>query len=112
MKEDLKDFGLCLMMLAALFTVMFWIGTPAHSQVPGAPPCAPAEAIKSQLEKQYGETVTAGGMIGEQLLVILTNRTTGTFTIIIRNNDGMACIMAGGKGFALAEPAPMKGNGL
>lgn len=112
MKDDLRDFGLCLLMLSALFAVMFWIGTPAHSQAPGQPACAPANGLLSALEKQYGETVTAGGTIGQQLLVILTNRTTGSFTILIRNTDGIACIMAGGTGFALADPVPMKGNGL
>lgn len=112
MKDDFRDFGFCLLMLSALFAVMFWIGTPAHSQTPGRPACAPTKGLIEALKKDYGETVTAGGMIDQQLVVILTNKVTGTFTILVRNTDGIACIMAGGTGFALADPAPMKGHGL
>ena len=109
MKEDLHVFALGCLFLALLFAFMFMVGSPAHSQTP---PCARAADILSQLEKQYGETVTAGGVVGSELMVILTNKITGSWTILMRRLDGTACIVAGGTGFGIADPAPMKGNGL
>ena len=57
-----------------LFTIfmviLFWIATPAHSQeAPAGPPCAPWRDIHSMLEKQFGETTTAGGIIGSCILI-------------------------------------------
>ncbi len=96
-------------LLTIVLVVMFYIATPAKSQE--APPCGRAVDLHKQLEKHYGETVTAGGIVGTGYLEILTSK-AGTFTIIMRRLDGTGCIVAGGKGFALADRAPMKENGL
>ena len=96
----------------SLLALLFAIGTPANSQeAPRGPPCGPSSDIHEHLQKQYGETVTAGGIIGQEYMELLTSK-AGTFTILMRRLDGTACIVAGGRGFALADPARMRGSGL
>ena len=108
--EGAWSIGILLLVMFAVFIV--WLSAPSHSQeAPSGPPCAPWRDIHAMLEKQYGETTTAGGIIGDEFMELMTSK-QGTFTILMRRLDGTACIVAGGKGFALADPAPMKGNGL
>lgn len=111
----MKEFGFwstAWLFTCSLLALLFVIGTPAWPQeAPARPPCAPADDVHSMLEKQYGETVTAAGVIGDEFMELLTSK-QGTFTILMRRVDGTACIVAGGKGFALADPARMKGSGL
>ena len=57
------------------------------------------------------ETVTAAGVIGSEFMELFTSE-AGTFTITMRRMDGTSCIIAGGKGFALADRSKMKGPGL
>lgn len=110
--KDIGFWSTAWLMAISLLCLLFVIGTPAWPQeAPARPPCAPASDIHSMLEKQYGETVTAAGVVGEEFMEILTSK-AGTFTILMRRLDGTACIVAGGKGFALADPARLKGNGL
>lgn len=112
MKEDNHAFALACVVLIALLAVMMWVASPARSQeAPPGPPCGPSHDIHAQLQKDYGETVTAGGIIGQEYMELLTSK-AGTFTILMRRLDGTACIVAGGRGFALADPARMKGSGL
>lgn len=99
------------MVLATLLMVFFmWLATPAHSQE--APGCGPTDGLHAMLEKQYGETLTAAGVVNKDFMELLVNRITGTFTVAIRRPDGTSCIVIGGKGFALADPAPRRGSGL
>jgi len=99
-------------LLVAFAAFIIWLSTPSHSQeAPAGPPCGPAHDIHEHLQKQYGETVRAGGIIGQEYMELLTSK-EGTFTILMRRLDGTACIVAGGTGFALADPARMKGSGL
>lgn len=99
---------------AIFFTALVWIGTPAHSQeAPQGPPCAPSTAVDKTLQEQYGETITGAGVAdGSGYAYLTTNPKTGTFTILVRRPDGQSCILIGGKGWALADPAPVKGTGL
>lgn len=113
MRRDHHSFALACLVFAVLFGVMLWIGGAAHSQeAPPGPPCALAAEMKAQLQRQYGETVTAGGMVGEQFMELFTNPKTGSFTVMMRRLDGTGCLVMGGQGFALADPAKMKGPGL
>lgn len=112
MRRDHHSFALACLVFAVLFGVMLWIGGAAHSQeAPSRPPCGPAADIHSMLQSQYGETVTAAGVIGAEFMELTTSK-SGTFTILMRKADGTACIIAGGTGFALADRAKMKGPGL
>ena len=107
-------FQTALGVLALVMGVLVLIGTKAHSQeAPQGPPCAPSVAVDQTLEKQYGETIT-GAVVADSagFVVLTTNPKTGTFTILMRRPDGMSCIIVGGKGWALADPAKVKGDGL
>lgn len=110
-EADKHTFSMGCLFLALLLAVMYWIATPSRSQVPQ--PCPPSDAMADTLQRQYGETVTAGGVLGErQYMYITTNPLTGSFSILATRPDGTACIVLSGKGFALADPAKMKGSGL
>ena len=102
------------LLVALILIGMYLIGTPARSQeAPAAPPCLPHETMLEKLEVQFGETVTAGGVVGPFALMYLTeNPVSHSFTILIRNPRGQTCIVMGGEGFALANPAKRKGPGL
>jgi hypothetical protein len=109
--EGAWSIGVVLLVMFAVFIV--WLSAPAHSQEPSGAQCPPAGALNEQLEKQFGETVTAGGVMdGQQFMYMTTNPTTQSWTVLVRRPDGTACVVLGGKGFALADPAPMKGPGL
>ena len=100
-------------LLTMVLVIMFYIATPAKSQeAPGAPPCGPADKLQEQLEKQYGETIVGGGFVNNDIIIITTNPKSHSFTIMMRRPDGIACLLIGGKGFAMADPAGMKGSGL
>ena len=108
--EGAWSIGIVVLIMFAVFIV--WLSAPAHSQeAPSGPPCGPSHDIHEHLQQQYGETIRAGGIIGQEYMELLTSK-SGTFTILMRRLDGTACIVAGGTGFALADPARMKGNGL
>lgn len=105
-------FAMGCLFIALLLIGMYYIASPAHSQE-AAQPCPPAVAMNQQLEKQFGETVTAGGVLGPQGFMYITlNAKTQTFTILVRKLDGTACVVMAGKGFALADPAGRSGTGL
>lgn len=108
-----NTFAMGCLFLALLPIGMYLIATPSRSQeAPAGPPCGPVHDVLEKLQKQFGETVTAGGIVGQEFMEILTNSRTGSFTILMRRLDGTACLVAGGEGFALADPAKMKGPGL
>lgn len=68
------------------------------------PPCAPSDALMTELRNQFGETVTAAGVLKDAYIVITTNTLTQTFTILLRRNDGTSCILTAGRGFAVGDP--------
>ena len=111
-RTDEGSWALGCVVLTLFAVLIIFFCAPAHSQEAPRQPCGPSADIHATLQKQYGETVTAGGIIGSEYLELLTNKRTGTFTILMRRLDGTACIVAGGEGFALADPAKMKGSGL
>ena len=106
-------------LLTIILVLMLYIASPAKSQEapqgPSGPPCAKSDAIDKQLEKEFGETITAAGVLqvqGQGYMYLTTNPKTGSFTVLVRRPDGVSCIVLGGKGFALADPAPQKGTKL
>lgn len=109
----MKNFTGACVVFAILFGLMLWVGTPAHSQEdPGTIQCAPYAQINSDLKKDYGETITAGGILGPNLMMYMTvNPKTHSFTILMRRPNGLSCIVMAGDGFALADPAAAKPKG-
>lgn len=67
-------------------------------------PCGPRDQVEKRIWKQYGESVIGAGIVPGGTLYVTANPTTGTFTILLRRPDGMACVLMGGTGFAQGEP--------
>lgn len=112
-KSDDGTVAIGCFILTILLVIMFYIATPAKSQeAPSGVPCGPADKIQKDLEEKYGEVIGGGGFVASDIIVITTNPKTGTFTIMARKPNGQVCLLIGGEGFAMADPAAMKGTGL
>lgn len=103
-------FAMGCLFIALVLIGMYWIATPSRSQE--APGCPPSVELDAKLQAQFGESVTAAGVIDNGYVYITTNPSTHTFTILVRKPDGTSCVVLGGEGFALAEPERMRGPGL
>ncbi|WP_424990620.1 hypothetical protein [Fluviibacterium sp. S390] len=69
---------------------------PVHAQSPTA--CAPREVIARTLEKTYGEHLSAAGLQSEtQLLEVWNDPVSGSWTIVVTEANGRACIVASGQ---------------
>src|SRR3712207_5652339 len=65
----------------------------------GTPRCAPHADMLSVLAKQYGEVPQALGVVnGSRVIEVLSSK-QGSFTILVTQPDGMACILAAGQDF-------------
>jgi hypothetical protein len=91
--------------LACLLTAMHIIATPARSQtVQPQMPCMPRAILEKQIKSQYGESVVGAGLTPVGVLYVTANPVTGTFTVVMRKDDGTACIVGGGKGWTSITP--------
>lgn len=85
--------------------------TPAIAQANTS--CLPhAAAIAQQLNKQYGETLTAAGVDANGAMVqVYSNPESGSWTIAISIPNGPTCIISSGEGWAYerAPEAPKPG---
>ena len=65
----------------------------------GTPRCAPHADMLSVLAKKYSETPQAIGIVnGDHVIEVLSSK-GGTFTILVTQPNGMACILAAGQDF-------------
>lgn len=71
--------------------------------------CGERAEIVRRLAERYGETRRSVGVSGEQRIIeVYASDETGSWTILITNPYGKACLVAAGKGF---EPEPRPGQG-
>jgi len=63
------------------------------------PRCAPHADMLAVLAKQYGEAPQAIGIVNESRFVEVLSSKEGTFTILVTQPNGMACILAAGQDF-------------
>lgn len=78
-------------------------------------PCGDPAKIIGHLVGKYGERpVGAGIMSGTDPMMIYANPKTGTFSIVVRRSNGMACLVMGGTGYAVLDPGkePTDGQDL
>jgi len=62
--------------------------------------CKPHDEIVNKLETGYKEVPIAIGVSATgQLIEIITNEDTGTFTIVVTDGDKTSCLAASGFGF-------------
>ncbi len=68
--------------------------------------CGERKSIVAQLEDKYGETRRSIGVQdGRGVVEVYASDKTGTWTILVTNTDGKACLMAAGEGFELLTVA-------
>ena len=67
-------------------------------------PCGPTGIVEKQMADKFGESIVGAGFMGSDVLLTLTNPETGTFTILVRRQDGMTCLLMSGTGYAFQEP--------
>ena len=65
----------------------------------GTPRCAPHADMLSVLAKQYGEAPQAIGIVKGNIVLEVLSSKAGSFTILVTQADGMACILAAGQDF-------------
>ncbi len=102
MKDDYQTFSMACLLLVLLLGFMYYVATPARSQeAPSA--CGPKDKIDKRIWTQFGESPVGIGITNGGILYVTANPVTGTFTIIMRRPDGVACVMMGGTGWADVE---------
>lgn len=67
--------------------------------------CGPTGQVEKSITDKYGESLIGAGVLqqGGGLMFILSNPSTGTFTVLVRK-QGMTCIVMGGQGYAIQDP--------
>ncbi len=67
--------------------------------------CADRDSLTDKLTENYGEGLAAGGLrTEEQVLEIWASPDTGTWTVLVTNTEGVACIMASGTDWHQQKP--------
>ncbi len=70
--------------------------------------CGPADTILGVIERQYGETPTAGGVYEGRLYQLWENRRAGTWTFVLVMPGGGVCALASGEDW---QPLAVPGQG-
>jgi hypothetical protein len=72
------------------------------------PQCGPHEEVAKALTEKYSERVVSAGMTanGSRLVELFVSPTTGTWTLLITDMDGKACMTASGDDWINAAPLP------
>lgn len=76
-------------------------GMAAAAPPASAKGCAMRDILVERLQSKYSEAMVAGGLqsSSEDMLTMLevwSSETTGTFTVILTNPQGVSCIVAAG----------------
>jgi len=82
---------------AALAAVMFGVSfLPASSRAAVPQLCTQHGELVAQLDKKYGEKVTASGFDGAGNFVQVFSSENGTWTIAVSVPGGLTCVIAAG----------------
>jgi hypothetical protein len=65
--------------------------------------CGPTGQVEKRIADQYGESIVGAGVVAGGVMFLTSNPQTGTFTIMLRRQDGQTCVLMGGNGFATLE---------
>lgn len=96
---------------AAVLAIILTAVTPAAAMPPdGVTPkraakansspnvCASYSAHAAYLAKQYGEAPVFTGTVGSKFIFrVFTNRSTGTWTMLVVHANGISCVKASGR---------------
>jgi hypothetical protein len=89
---------------------VLWTTQNAHAQP--QPTCAQHSVVVERLQSRFGEVRQSIGLGQNNSVVeMFASTATGTWTIVVTNPRGVACLVASGESWeALNEPQPAKGN--
>jgi hypothetical protein len=106
MKEDtglhLGLIVIWMLVVAAVMVLMGWImPVPANAQSA----CTDRAQLMAALAEKYGEAGVMTGTTanGELAVMMLSNPKTGTWTFLYLRPDGMMCMAASGKDYAVRD---------
>jgi hypothetical protein len=92
------------MKIVSLAVLAVLTASPALAQQ--QQPCGPTAQMEKYLIEKYGESPVGMGLGPEgQVLVVIANPITGTFTILVRKPGHITCIIVGGNGYAVIPPS-------
>lgn len=69
--------------------------------------CAGHGTMVESLADKYGEQKTGAGLTGQQVMEVYANEETGTWTVLMVNASGLACMVAAGTIWLTFEPEPI-----
>lgn len=72
--------------------------------------CGPHADVMERLEAAYGETLKSAGLAATGVLVETYASDAGTWTIVVTDASGQACLLAAGEAWQVAPTLP-KGEG-
>jgi hypothetical protein len=106
-----RRFAASALLGAALATTI--LATPAHAQVPGGPAvCGQRDKLVQRLEAEFGETRQGFGLQrGSSILEIFASAESGSWTILVTQPTGMACMVAAGQNWAATPEDAKKVSG-
>jgi hypothetical protein len=68
--------------------------------------CAPRDKLVDRLTSGYGEALAGGGLqSATRVIEVWAAPETGTWTVVVTQANGLACIMASGTNWHQQEPA-------
>lgn len=68
--------------------------------------CLAMEAMAVLLSETHGERMVAYGLAGQSVLQIWADHEDGTWSALVVNPDGSACMVAAGDNFAVVPGKP------
>ena len=90
-------------LLAAAIAASFLVPGPADAQSL----CGAREAVVDMLGARYGETVRSLGLAGGNRIVeIFASDETGSWSILVTNAAGVACLVASGQHYEQVAAGP------
>jgi hypothetical protein len=70
--------------------------------------CGARDAVVDMLGERYGETVRSVGLAGRDRIVeVFASEETGSWTILVTNSAGVACLVASGQHYEHVATAPL-----
>jgi hypothetical protein len=69
-----------------------------------AVPCGDRAKLIAMLDSKYSETLANVGVTGQSQLVEVYVSDKGTFTVVMTNNKGVACVIAAGDSWEKLSP--------
>jgi hypothetical protein len=98
-------------MFKRLMTAGLLFGMAATAPPAFAANCATRDKVVDRLKTQYAETLTVGGLQGNQnvqtMVEVWASEKTGTFTVILTTPEGVSCVVAAGTDFFKREAEPL-----